>query len=243
MKTHLLFDFFGTLVEYSASRTDQGYARSHALLGDAGARLGYREFLDVWSAIAIRFEQAAESSRREFSMTELVTAFLGRIGLDAERALVDDFTRQYLAEWNKGVRYADALPEMLGRLDERYTLGIVTNTHDRDLVRDHLAAMGVGSRFACLVTSVEFGSRKPDPAIFHEALRRLGATSGGSLYVGDNHAADYLGARAAGIDCLLIDPGSAAPIPAADRLASLLALESRLEADSSGAMARRVPRL
>lgn len=243
MKTHLLFDFFGTLVAYSASRTDQGYARSHALLCEAGARLGYREFLDVWSAIAIRFEEAAESSRREFSMAELVTAFLGQIGLRADADLVDGFTRRYLAEWNKGVRHPDALPAMLGRLDERYTLGIVTNTHDRELVRDHLAVMGVESRFACLVTSVEFGSRKPDPAIFHEALRRLGATPGGSLYVGDNHAADYLGARAAGIDCLLIDPGSAAPIPAADRLASLFELESRLEADANGAMARTVPRL
>ena len=28
MISHVLFDFFGTLVEYSASRSEQGYARS-----------------------------------------------------------------------------------------------------------------------------------------------------------------------------------------------------------------------
>jgi len=39
--THVLFDFFGTLVEYSPSRTDQGYDRSFSLLRDAGLRLGY----------------------------------------------------------------------------------------------------------------------------------------------------------------------------------------------------------
>jgi putative hydrolase of the HAD superfamily len=29
--THVLFDFFGTLVDYSAGRADRGYERSFAL--------------------------------------------------------------------------------------------------------------------------------------------------------------------------------------------------------------------
>jgi len=236
----VLFDFFGTLVEYSASRTDQGYATSHRLLVEAGARLDYAAFLEVWSDEAVRFEDAAEASRREFSMPELVEAFLRRIDVASDAALVERFTRSYLGEWNKGVRYHDGLPKLLGRLRDGFTLGIVTNTHDPDLVPNHLADMGVRDHFDCLVTSVEFGRRKPDPAIFHEALAALGVPAAETLYVGDSHTADYLGARAAGIPCWLIDPRGDAPVPAADRLASLFEIERRVRV---GDFPRRPPML
>ena len=48
--THLLFDFFGTLVDYSASWTEQGYPRSHALVRSRGSDIQYERFLAEWSA-------------------------------------------------------------------------------------------------------------------------------------------------------------------------------------------------
>jgi putative hydrolase of the HAD superfamily len=42
-------------------------------------------------------------------------------------------------------------------------------------------------------------------AIFREALRRTGADPASSIHVGDNYIADVLGARAAGIDAILLD--------------------------------------
>ena len=63
---------------------------------------------------------------------------------------------------------------------------------------EHLARLGVGSRFETVVTSAEAGVQKPDPEIFRLALARLGVEPSWALHVGDSEA-DRLGARAAGL--------------------------------------------
>jgi putative hydrolase of the HAD superfamily len=229
MTTHILFDFFGTLVRYSASRTEQGYPRSFRLLEDAGTRLDYPGFLDLWVEVSAEFDRSAESSLREFSMDELGTAFLGRaLGRAPERGLVEAFVATYIAEWNRGVHDLDGLGELLERLSRRFTLSIVTNTHQPDLVPDHLQRMGVAQHFHSVVTSVELGLRKPHPGIFEHALGTLGVASGQCVYVGDDFEADYRGARAAGLECLLVDAEGRAPVPEKDRIRSIFELEARV---------------
>ena len=88
----------------------------------------------------------------------------------------------------------------------RYRLSIISNTHYPALIHRNLAAMGIAGHFAQVVTSVEVGIRKPHPAIFGQALRALDLDPGSALYVGDSYGDDYEGARAAGLECVLIDP-------------------------------------
>lgn len=226
--THVLFDFFGTLVEYSSSRTEQGYARSFALLRDAGFRHGYEDFLSLWSQVSSELDRAAEASFREFSMADLADVFLERALGRGAAGLGPRLVETYLAEWNTGVRYRAGVVELLVDLSRRFTLGIVTNTHHAQLVPSHLAHMEIADLFAVVVTSVEHGRRKPAPEIFQDALGALGAAAASSIYVGDSYEADYRGATGAGLPALLIDPHSRAPVPDCDRLTSLFELESRL---------------
>ena len=226
--THVLFDFFGTLVAYSPSRTAQGYARSHALLREAGCALGYDAFLTLWSEVSEAMEAEAERTHREFSMQELGDAFFARALARAPAPIVDAFVATYVDEWNRGVRDLDGVTALLGRLAARFTLAVVSNTNDRELVPRHLERMGVRALFARVVTSVELGVRKPAPAIFAHAVRELGTAPERCVYVGDTYGADYRGATGAGIRAFLIDPRATAPIPEEHRLASLLALEERI---------------
>ncbi len=55
------------------------------------------------------------------------------------------------------------------------------------------------------MASTVTGSQKPDVSIFREALRRTGSDPASSVHMGDNYIADVLGARAAGIDGVLVD--------------------------------------
>jgi putative hydrolase of the HAD superfamily len=228
--THVLFDFFGTLVGYSPSRTGQGYERSHALLRDAGSALGYDAFLALWSEVCETFEAEAERTHREFSMLELGDAFFARALGPAPAPLVRAFVTTYVEEWNRGVTDLDGAAALLGRLAARFTLAVVSNTNDHQLVPRHLDRMGVRGLFARVVTSVELGVRKPSPAIFAHAVRELGTAPERCVYVGDTYDADYRGATSAGIRAFLIDPGAAAPIPEEHRIASLLTLEERIDA-------------
>jgi len=62
-----------------------------------------------------------------------------------------------------------------------------------------------------VVTSAEFGVRKPAPEIFEHALGLAGVAAHEAMHIGDSLAEDVAGARAAGIEAVLInrdgDPG------------------------------------
>jgi putative hydrolase of the HAD superfamily len=240
--THLLFDFFGTLVEYSESRTEQGYECSHKVLVSNGANLGYQEFLERWSAVCCEFDLRAEASQDEYSMDQVVTEFLSRALTSQPSAdLVDSFRDTYLREWNKGVKYIEGVAELLSDLAQWYTLALVTNTHSAEFVQAHLRTMGVEDYFSAIVTSVEYGKRKPCAAIFQHALNVTRGESQSAVYVGDSFAADYLGARGIGMRCLLIDPLAKQDVPAADRLTHILDVRQVLFEEEQSRYKRDLP--
>jgi putative hydrolase of the HAD superfamily len=52
------------------------------------------------------------------------------------------------------------------------------------------------------------GVEKPNARIFQMALERAGLGPGQAVYVGDLYSVDVLGARAAGLPAVLLDPGA-----------------------------------
>jgi phosphoglycolate phosphatase-like HAD superfamily hydrolase len=69
-----------------------------------------------------------------------------------------------------------------------------------------LARAGLRELVDQVVDSHLVGHEKPDPAIFEHALAISGAERERTLHVGDMYTADVLGARAAGLSAVLLDP-------------------------------------
>lgn len=65
---------------------------------------------------------------------------------------------------------------------------------------------GLGVPVECVIDSGEVGVNKPDPRIFTIALSAMGLQPEQAWYIGDMPAIDVIGARAAGIRPLVIDP-------------------------------------
>jgi putative hydrolase of the HAD superfamily len=65
---------------------------------------------------------------------------------------------------------------------------------------------GMGVKVECVIDSGEVGVLKPDPRIFRIGLDALGLSPEQVWYVGDMPGIDVVGARAAGIHPLVIDP-------------------------------------
>ncbi|HET9184569.1 MAG TPA: HAD-IA family hydrolase [Solirubrobacterales bacterium] len=61
-----------------------------------------------------------------------------------------------------------------------------------------------------IVSSAEVGEAKPQPAVFRRALERLGLEPAAALHVGDSWDLDVAGARAAGLEPVLLAPGASA---------------------------------
>jgi len=82
-------------------------------------------------------------------------------------------------------------------------LGVVSNWDTR--LRKISAGLGLDRLVDFIVISAEVGSRKPDPGIFQEALRRAGVGAAEAIHVGDLLEEDVEGARRAGVRAVLLD--------------------------------------
>ena len=88
--------------------------------------------------------------------------------------------------------------------------GVVTNGSARQHLK--VKAAGLENITPFVIVSDEFGHRKPEPAIFYEALRRLGEIPAeDTLFVGDNPDTDIKGAQGVGMQTAWIRLGRRFP--------------------------------
>jgi putative hydrolase of the HAD superfamily len=95
------------------------------------------------------------------------------------------------------------VPGVLRALRERGDRLVVVSNWDVSL-HDVLAETGLAALVDGVVTSAEFGAAKPDPAPFRAALDLVGAEPPEALHAGDSVEHDVAGARAAGIEPVLV---------------------------------------
>jgi HAD superfamily hydrolase (TIGR01509 family) len=120
------------------------------------------------------------------------------------------------------------VPRVLAELRGRYRLGVVSNANGT--VREKLRRVGLAEYFEVILDSHEEGVEKPDPRIFQLALERLGARAEEAVHVGDYYHIDVVGARAAGVRAVLLDPGGAHRDKGVLRIESLEALGRAIDA-------------
>jgi putative hydrolase of the HAD superfamily len=82
--------------------------------------------------------------------------------------------------------------------------GVISNSNGS--VRSILEETGLAAHLDFIIDSSVVGVEKPDPRIFHLGLRAAGVAPAEAVYVGDLYSVDVLGARAAGLDGILLDP-------------------------------------
>jgi putative hydrolase of the HAD superfamily len=121
--------------------------------------------------------------------------------------------------WNLYPEVSETL-EALKRLG--LGLSVISNFDSRLLVI--LEGLGVASNFDQIFVSSRVGYAKPDPEIFHAALKRHGLQPEQALHVGDSEINDRLGAANAGLRGVLVDRRGTAPPRDGTRISSLIAL-------------------
>ena len=121
-------------------------------------------------------------------------------GLPKERlmAAAEDLTFYYETHFQaRTVRLA--APAMLQALAAMgYRLAVISNIISRRLVAVKLAEYGIARYFDPILTSSNFGWRKPNERIFLECARLVGLPPANCAYVGDTISRDVIGARRAG---------------------------------------------
>lgn len=106
-------------------------------------------------------------------------------------------------------------------------LVVVSNADGR--LAEALASAGLAPFFDAAIDSHEVGVEKPDPRIFAIALEQVGGEPAQAAHVGDLYHVDVVGARAAGLTPVLVDPLDLQPDADCERVRSLTELAARLD--------------
>jgi putative hydrolase of the HAD superfamily len=182
-----LFDRTQTLRQFLATQ----FLRFTHALGDVDC--------ETWVERFTRMDARGAKSKRDL-YPEILELYNGRT------AIADDLIRDY---YERSTRQAIAIPGMTALLSEfeaqQVPVGIVTNG-ETDLQTRTLEALGLKGRIPVILISESFGQKKPAPAIFQSAARRLGAEPAACVFVGDNAEADILGAFKAGMQTAWFNP-------------------------------------
>jgi len=133
--------------------------------------------------------------------------------------------------------------QALGLIQTRCRTAILSNADD-DYLRPNLRLLGdeIVAGLSAVLTSEEAQCYKPQPALFLEMLRRLGAAPQECLYVGDRQFEDVQGAGGVGMGTVWLnrsrsamDPELPAPDHQIDSLLEIPELLDRLAGAKDGA--------
>lgn len=111
------------------------------------------------------------------------------------KVLVDQAMDIFSAARNAVTPFDDVLPG-LTRLRRRFALGSISNGFA------DLQAIGIAHHFQTSLAAHQFGSAKPDPAIFHAACAALSVAPCEAIYVGDDPVLDIQAAQNAGLQAV-----------------------------------------
>lgn len=217
----ILFDALGTLIELQppapklcdelVRRFDIHMPVLQAERAIAAEIAYYREHFDEGADA----DEVLELRRR------CVLAMRDELPPETMAVPIDELTEALLASID--FRVFPDVGFALGSARTRGVRLIVVSNWDVSL-HDVLARLGVAPLLHGVVTSAEYGARKPDPSIFAGALELAGVPAAKALHVGDSLDNDVAGARAAGIEPVLIRRDGSPGPPETRTIANLIEL-------------------
>ena len=185
--------------------------------------------LEQWQALErktkLEFDQDMEAGRIDHGFWwTFHTYLLEQLGADTSTRDVLVENSQNSANWDQilpGTRDA------LERIAQRFRIAVISNA-DGGIERV-LSRCGIAGCFESITDSAIVGFEKPRAEIFEAALRTMKALADQSLYVGDVYSVDYVGARNAGMQAVLLDVAGAYRGRDLPRVESLEQLETWLQ--------------
>jgi putative hydrolase of the HAD superfamily len=187
------FDVGGTLIEPWPS-VGHVYA-------EVAARFGVRAEPELLN----RGFHAAWRARRDFDYSRAAWYGLVRATFGAGVPLPPEFfpaVYERFAEPDTWRVFDDVVPALDALAARGLRLAVISNWDER--LEPLLRRLELHRRFEAVVVSCAVGATKPSPAIFAQALQRLGLPAGAVLHVGDGEREDWAGARGAGLAAVLL---------------------------------------
>ena len=208
----LLFDLGGTLTRRDIEDRviDEAALRSLMhYLTSRGIKISEQDLLTSYWAHYNTIHDLRERFMIEIPMSVWLGTFVYRLfPKNASDILKIVEARIVDSRVRSAIPFAETI-NVLEELQSKYLLGIVTNTSSDEVAQKILRSLKLNKFLECVITSAEFGVRKPYPGIFLYALRKICARAEDAIFVGDSLTHDIMGAKKSHImSCLINHEGT-----------------------------------
>ncbi len=209
------FDFGNTLVPVGREDLRTVIERTTREVAERSGPFDHDAFAAAWAEERERQFAEEVPLMREVDLARRVVRVLARMrgmpapprdmawddataAIHSDPAEIDRVVGTYSAAFVQALPAPPEVGPFLERLARRYVLGILSNWPLAATIDRYVEAAGWAPHVRAIVVSQRIGAIKPDPAIFRAAEAAFGASGLAILHVGDDWAADVVGAKRAG---------------------------------------------
>ncbi|MGF3522931.1 MAG: HAD family hydrolase, partial [Candidatus Bathyarchaeia archaeon] len=205
----VLFDMFDTLmlIEKEHAFYSPALKQMHNYIVQNGINVSFSAFRDAYIKARDALYEKADETMEEPHFNLRVLNALQILGYANENNinLAAGATDAFSSEFMKYVRMDEDAPKVLRKLHGKYRLGVVSNFAIPECVVRLLQQHDLYKFFDTVVISGAVNKRKPNPAIFTEALSKLEVNASETVFVGDTVDADIKGPKEVGMKTIYIE--------------------------------------
>lgn len=205
----VLFDMFDTLIliEKEHAFYSPALKQMHNYIVQNGVNVSFPAFRDAYIKARDELYEKADENMEEPHFNLRILNALQILGYPAEAnmKLAMGATDAFCSEFMKYVRMDEDAPKVLRMLHGKYKLGVVSNFAIPECVVRLLQQHGLYKFFDVIIISGAVNKRKPNPAIFTEALSKLEVNASETVFVGDTVDADIKGPKEVGMKTIYIE--------------------------------------
>lgn len=196
---HVFFDLDHTLWDFETNS-----ARAfECIFEEANVNVNIDEFLFHYKPINLKYWKLYREervSKKVLRYNRLKEAF-NLLSYKISDKNINHLSKVYIDNLPNYNVLFDGATEILNYLLPKYKLHIITNGFDEVQTRK-MSTSGILHFFDKIITSESVGVKKPNPKIFHHAMKLAETSATNSVMIGDNYEADILGAKQVGMQTM-----------------------------------------
>jgi putative hydrolase of the HAD superfamily len=195
------FDLFNTLITVEPYVLDEAMDLLIRDLQQSGFTLENEAFKHAHQQAALQFIKQTRLDGRETHNSFWISSALETLGYSVppDDVRIAKALDEYFSPFYQRCQLIPGTIEMLGTVKGQYPLGLLSNFTHAPAAEKIIDRAGLSPYFDVVVISGEAGYRKPHPLIFRRFIDQLGVEENRILFVGDDSAADIVGAQQAGL--------------------------------------------
>jgi HAD superfamily hydrolase (TIGR01549 family) len=199
----VFFDLYGTLLVFNdAQQSNADWVNAYYNFILKHKDISLSEVRDICTDI-LESDIEKDKTLGLTTYETKINLWLNRLGIKITTEELKGFANETVGIWQRNIMLAEDAAFVLEKLQESKKLALITNFDHSPHIHKLLEQYNLASYFDPIIISDLVEVKKPDPEIFHIALRHTGLKSNDVVFIGDSKD-DINGAVAAGIKPILI---------------------------------------